>query len=454
MDFKFEPGNYYLAGREQLEGHEVLRIEYYPTHLFEDDDKKTPKEVRRTRKEQQREDKVEQDIERKMNKTALVTLWVDPAEHQIVKYTFDNVWMDFLPGAWLVRVDDIRASMTMGQPFPGVWLPRAMNIHAGITLANGSFEAAYGRTFSEYREAQVKTTIRVPKLAPQMTAPLCQLADALAGVVIESHGRRDRRLRSVRRARRGPASGDRPRGSRPRQCVADRRGSAEARGHRAERGTVGGCRHGDRAAAEGLRAGSRRSKCASAFARSTIPPTSRSSSSSTSVRASRSGAANSNPAVRPFSRLKSQLMFLPILGYADGYGFTYGARVSTVDLLGLRRAAVGAADLGRDAPRRDRVRTQLQVGPAHPRHVELRHLEAREPALRDPRAARRAERRAPNATSPTSFASGVDASQSTVSFGEIDDRTLDARRERRARHARRPRLSGQRRLARRGLERR
>ena len=36
-----------------------------------------------------------------MNKTALITLWVDPAEHQIVKYTFDNVWLDFLPpGGW------------------------------------------------------------------------------------------------------------------------------------------------------------------------------------------------------------------------------------------------------------------------------------------------------------------------------------------------------------------
>ena len=32
------PGNYYLAGREQLEGHDVLRIEYYPTRMFNDDD--------------------------------------------------------------------------------------------------------------------------------------------------------------------------------------------------------------------------------------------------------------------------------------------------------------------------------------------------------------------------------------------------------------------------------
>ena len=45
----------------------------------------------------QRTASMEQRIERQMNKTALVTLWVDPVEHQIVKYTFDNVWMDFLP---------------------------------------------------------------------------------------------------------------------------------------------------------------------------------------------------------------------------------------------------------------------------------------------------------------------------------------------------------------------
>jgi hypothetical protein len=165
MDFKFERGNYYLAGREKLEGQDVLRIEYYPTDLFNDhDDEKTPREVKRKPSgREQREQKAEEDINRKMNKTALVTLWVDPAEHQIVKYTFDNVWMDFLPAAWLVRIDDLRASMTMGQPFPGVWLPRGMNIHAGITLANGSFEAGYTRAFSEYREATVKTMLRVPK---------------------------------------------------------------------------------------------------------------------------------------------------------------------------------------------------------------------------------------------------------------------------------------------------
>jgi outer membrane protein assembly factor BamA len=34
-------------------------------------------------------------------------------------------------------------------------------------------------------------------------------------------------------------------------------------------------------------------------------------------------------------RLTSRLMFLPILHYDDGYGWTYGARTSAVDLLGL-----------------------------------------------------------------------------------------------------------------------
>ena len=188
MDFKFEPGNYYLAGREQLDGQQVLRIEYYPKRMFndsEDDKNKQDQKEQQAQKnragdrerkreqtdrERKRERDTEERIERQMNKTSLVTLWVDPAEHQIVKYTFDNVWMDFLPGGWLVKVDDIRASMTMGQPFPGVWLPREMNIHAGVTMAMGSLEAAYARRFSDYKQADVKSLIRIPK-APAPLPP-------------------------------------------------------------------------------------------------------------------------------------------------------------------------------------------------------------------------------------------------------------------------------------------
>ena len=122
-----------------------------------------PADARSNQKAREKQKAFEQDIERRMNKTALITLWIDPREHQIVKYTFDNVWLDFLPAGWLVKIDDIRASMTMGQPFAGVWLPRVINIHAGVTLANGSFEASAERTFNEYRLAEVSTKMRVPK---------------------------------------------------------------------------------------------------------------------------------------------------------------------------------------------------------------------------------------------------------------------------------------------------
>jgi hypothetical protein len=189
LDFKFEPGNYYLAGRETLDGHEVLKIDYLPTKLFDEEESdeskedrasreqkdakaskdaketkepKEPKKVRDPKKEQKEKD-LEVDIDRKMNKTAQVTLWVDPASHQIVKYTFDNVWLDFLPGGWLVKIDDLRASMQMGQPFPDVWLPRNMYVHAGLTLALGPMEGTYKREFSNYRKADVSSKVTVPK---------------------------------------------------------------------------------------------------------------------------------------------------------------------------------------------------------------------------------------------------------------------------------------------------
>ena len=176
MDFKFEPGNYYLAGKELFEGKDVLKIDYLPAKLFDDHkdtkdekDTKSKEEAKKkepTKKEQERQQKEKQfedEISRKMDKTSQVTLWVDPVSHQIVKYTFDNVWMDFLPAGWLVRIDDLRANMEMGQPFPDVWLPKNLSIHAGVTLALGPMELQYKRVFSNYRKADVASRITIPK---------------------------------------------------------------------------------------------------------------------------------------------------------------------------------------------------------------------------------------------------------------------------------------------------
>jgi hypothetical protein len=371
MDFKFEAGNYYLAGREKLEGQDVLRIEYYPTDLFNDeDDEKTPREMKKKRakpdKDEARkprgEQQIEQDINRKMNKTALVTLWVDPAEHQIVKYTFDNVWLDFLPGAWLVRIDDLRASMTMGQPFPGVWLPRGMNIHAGVTLASGSFEASYMRAFSEYREAEVKTKIKIPRIdgvrdvpfqtertagTPstanlQLPTPLAsdQLGWALSTVSssgdeedgsgalsadAESHGpfvEEDQATETIREIRvHGNAS------------LADE-----------DVLKLAGIAVGDPIPAEALKTIERRLKDSDRFDTVEVRKRYRSLDDPTDVaivlvvheRPGVTSATSTNiePFWQPWRRMTRRLMFLPILSFADGYGFTYGGRVSTVDLLG------------------------------------------------------------------------------------------------------------------------
>jgi hypothetical protein len=158
MRFRFDPGNYYLAGRETMDGRPVLRIEYYPTRLFSSDSEE--RDERRPDRKNEKADRREDEFERKFNKVALVTLWVDPVEHQIVKYTFENTDLNFLPGRWLLRVSDISASMTMGQYFQRVWLPRNISVHASLTLANGIYDAVYGRDFFDYRQGEVKAKIR------------------------------------------------------------------------------------------------------------------------------------------------------------------------------------------------------------------------------------------------------------------------------------------------------
>lgn len=159
LRFRFEPGNYYFVGRERLAGRDVLRIEYYPRRLFSEE----PDEARPQRRRDEHEDGEFDDaaFDRALNKVSLVTLWVDPEAAQVVRYTFDNVDFNFLPGRSLVRVDTARATMSMGQPFAGVWLPESLAIDGAVTLATGTYRAEYARRFSDYRQADVQMRFRV-----------------------------------------------------------------------------------------------------------------------------------------------------------------------------------------------------------------------------------------------------------------------------------------------------
>lgn len=160
LRFKFEPGRYALAGRETIDGRETFRIEYYPARLFTHE-QNAEDQRRRERRRDGNED-VEATMERMMNKVALVTLWVDGSAHQIVRYTFDNVDLDFLPGAWLVRIDDMKASMTMSHPFPGVWLPRDVDALMTGTMAMGDVGVRYHLEYRDYREATSTGRIILP----------------------------------------------------------------------------------------------------------------------------------------------------------------------------------------------------------------------------------------------------------------------------------------------------
>lgn len=351
LEFKFEPGNYYLVGRETLEGHEVLRIEYYPTRLFGDRDdrgaeskaKPAAEESGRANRDRRREQAREEDIERKMNKTALVTLWVDPAEHQIVRYTFDNVWLDFLPGAWLVRIDEMRASMKMGQPFPGVWLPLALDVQATVTLASGSFTAGYDRTFSQYRLAEVSTTIRVPKVSrrslpdrhgePAPPPPPEVDAGGESGPFVATLTAQDAAVASL------PAQ----------NAVAETIGEIRIHGNAfltdQEVLNLAGIAVGELLPVDGVQTITARLEASRHFDTVEVRKRYRSLTATNDIALvllvhERPGVRSATTAGTPGavagagSRLRSKLMFLPIVSFADGYGLTYGGRVSTVDLLG------------------------------------------------------------------------------------------------------------------------
>ena len=171
MEFKFEGGQYALAGKEQLEGHDVLRIEYYPTKLFDVDGSENKK---KSDKDKPRDPKskgaqFEKSLEHLMNKNSMVTIWVEPKTKQIVKYTFDNVQLDYFPAAWLARMEALRATMTMSQPIKDVWLPRDVEFQFSALLAVGPFDVRYQLEYVDYREAI--TSGRIKKAPAPVALP-------------------------------------------------------------------------------------------------------------------------------------------------------------------------------------------------------------------------------------------------------------------------------------------
>jgi len=158
LRFRFDQGHYALVGREKLDGRELLKIEYYPTKLFADEGRGGG----RGRGRGDRSQNEDEQIRAMMNKASLVTLWIEPQAHQIVKYTVDNITENFIPANWFGKVTEAHASMTMSQPFPDVWLPNGLEARFTVTIALGDIDLRYALDYSDYRRADVTSTLHVP----------------------------------------------------------------------------------------------------------------------------------------------------------------------------------------------------------------------------------------------------------------------------------------------------
>ena len=147
----------------------------------------------------------------------------------------------------------------------------------------------------------------------------------------------------------------------------------------------------------------------------------------------------------PWKRFSASSMWLPVLQYQEGYGFTYGARFSFVDRLGPR----------------SRISVPLTWGGERQAQLELERTFDGPRGARGRRRRRRSGARTRSTRSATSarrcgaasrprraswLRAGAGGRFSQVGFGELDEPLTHHRRGRRARHPARPGAAAKRRL--------
>lgn len=137
-EFTCAPGRFYLVGWERVAGREVVRIEYHPEEVDDEDAEFAER------------------LYDGVRRTSLITFWVDVEARQIVKYTVVSRDFDFLPARWLVRVEGVEATMEMAPAGDG-WLPRRMTLSGRGGTALGGFHARFVSEFSGYRHAETGT---------------------------------------------------------------------------------------------------------------------------------------------------------------------------------------------------------------------------------------------------------------------------------------------------------
>lgn len=150
-DWTFEPGRFYLAGREAADGREALRIEYYPL----------PEEPDESGEPEDFVDRVVGSVHRR----TLHTFRVDPATLEIVEHTVENGGLPGFPLRWLLRVDGFRASMEMAPfaetgPLREIRMPKRVEVRGSLATGLGDLEVVVTREFFDYRRVEPASPLR------------------------------------------------------------------------------------------------------------------------------------------------------------------------------------------------------------------------------------------------------------------------------------------------------
>jgi len=138
----------------------------------------------------------------------------------------------------------------------------------------------------------------------------------------------------------------------------------------------------------------------------------------------------------PFGRLLGQSMFAPILSFEDGYGFTYGARMSLVDPIGPRSRISIPLTWGGERQASAEIERNLS-GPFVSRVFGAVSLKRRENPFYEIGDTRRAASIGVDRVVTSWLTAGATARVANVTFGDIDEShrafgarlTLDTRRD-------------------------
>ena len=225
-----------------------------------------------------------------------------------------------------------------GPAFPGVWLPRRDERARRRLARPGPFEASYARQFANYKLAEVKSIIRIPK-------ELAEVQEARGGTLASSTFTTWSGVALLDDDSGGPFDRSEDQVATPRpELLREIRVHGNASVTDADVVQLAGLTLGqpvdDRAVSEA----EQRLKQSGRFDTVEVRKRYRSLTDPTDVAIvlvvhEKPGVMSSAEGIvrqgGGAGRVGNRLMFLPILNYQDGYGLSFGGRFSTRDLLGV-----------------------------------------------------------------------------------------------------------------------